>query len=237
MELKKSNEANLEKWRGMFFLVGLVIALCIIMAALEWKIRIKKTENIVSPDIKPSVEEKVTPVAHVPEDKPTAVTPPQIIEEVKVVNNEIKVDENITFPIENTEDNKIQPIKLIDPKTITLKNDVSARNEQVYMKVEEMPKFQGDDANTFREWIKNHTRYPQIAIENGISGRVIVQFSVNSNGEIVDIIVVRPVDPVLDKEAVRVIRSSPKWTPGKQRGKPVKVQFNFPVYFELQQLN
>ncbi|KPL11109.1 MAG: energy transducer TonB, partial [Bacteroides sp. SM23_62] len=77
-------------------------------------------------------------------------------------------------------------------------------------------------------------RYPEIAAENGISGKVYVQFAVNSKGEVVDAVVVRGVDPALDKEAVRVVTSSPKWSPGRQRGKAVKVQFTFPINFVLQ---
>jgi protein TonB len=77
-------------------------------------------------------------------------------------------------------------------------------------------------------------KYPEIAAENGIQGKVFVQFAVNAKGEVTDVVVVRGVDPALDAEAVRVIKSSPKWAPGKQRGRPVKVQFTFPVVFVLQ---
>ena len=86
----------------------------------------------------------------------------------------------------------------------------------------------------FREWIAQNLRYPEIAAENGISGKVYVQFAVNSKGEVVDAVVVRGVDPALDREAIRVVSSSPKWMPGKQRGKPVKVQVTLPINFVLQ---
>ena len=85
-----------------------------------------------------------------------------------------------------------------------------------------------------RKYIGQNLRYPEIAAENGISGRVIVQFAVNKVGTVVDAKVVRSVDPALDKEAIRVVMSSPKWTPGKQRGKAVKVLFTFPINFVLQ---
>jgi protein TonB len=98
-----------------------------------------------------------------------------------------------------------------------------------------MPTFNGGDpATEFRKYIAQNLRYPEIAAENGISGRVIVQFAVNKMGSVVDAIVVRSVDPALDKEAIRVVMSSPKWTPGKQRGKAVKVLFTFPINFVLQ---
>jgi protein TonB len=106
--------------------------------------------------------------------------------------------------------------------------------DEVFFIVEDMPLFQGGPKDNFRAYIQQNLNYPPIAAENGISGRVFVQFAVNSKGEVVDVVVVRGVDPALDKEAVRVVKSSPKWTPGKQRGRPVKVQFTFPIVFVLQ---
>ena len=109
-----------------------------------------------------------------------------------------------------------------------------AGEEEVFIIVEDMPQFMEGDQNAFRKWIQQNLRYPEIAAENGISGRVFVQFAVNTKGKVVDARVIRGVDPALDKEALRVVNSSPKWQPGKQRGKPVKVQFTFPVVFVLQ---
>jgi protein TonB len=99
--------------------------------------------------------------------------------------------------------------------------------------VEEMPSFQGKGVNRFREYISRNLVYPQEAVKKNISGRVIVQFIINSKGEIENVVVVRGVDPMLDQEAVRVVSSSPKWEPGKQRGKPVNVLFTFPISFRL----
>ncbi len=107
--------------------------------------------------------------------------------------------------------------------------------EEVFYIVEDMPTFNGDDpAIEFRIYIGQNLRYPAIAVENGVSGRVIVQFAVNSRGEVVDAVVVRSVDEYLDKEAIRLVMSSPKWTPGKQKGKAVKVLYTFPINFVLQ---
>jgi len=105
---------------------------------------------------------------------------------------------------------------------------------EVFFVVEDMPTFQGQNSDAFRVYIQKNLKYPIIAAENGISGRVIVQFAVNSRGKVVDAKVVAGVDPALDKEAVRVVMSSPSWSPGKQRGKPVKVLFTFPINFVLQ---
>jgi TonB family protein len=112
-------------------------------------------------------------------------------------------------------------------------NDASAEN--LFFVVEEMPEFNGGDpAQEFRKYISKNLEYPLIASENGISGRVIVQFQVNERGKVTDAVVVRSVDPALDKEAIRVVMSSPKWKPGKHEGKKVKILFTFPINFNLE---
>ena len=105
--------------------------------------------------------------------------------------------------------------------------------QQIFQVVEEMPEFPGGMAECMKFLAKN-IKYPTIAQENGVQGRVIVQFVVNKDGTIVDPVVVRSVDPYLDKEALRVIKAMPKWKPGKQRGKAVRVKYTVPVTFRLQ---
>jgi protein TonB len=95
-----------------------------------------------------------------------------------------------------------------------------------------MPQFPGGE-NALMKWINDHMNYPTIAAENGISGRVNCTFVVNADGSVVDVEVVRGRDPYLDKEAVRVLKLLPKFKPGEQRGKPVRVKYNVPVYFQL----
>ena len=106
-------------------------------------------------------------------------------------------------------------------------------DEEVFYIVEDMPKFQGEDAEEFRKWITQNVRYPQDAIKDGINGKVIVFFVVNKEGKVVNAQIEKSVDVTLDAEAVRVVMSSPKWNPGKQRGEPVNVQFTFPINFVL----
>jgi len=108
------------------------------------------------------------------------------------------------------------------------------KEKEVFYVVDEMPTFNGGNAGEeFRKYIAKNLRYPESAAKKGISGRVIVQFMVNEIGKVVDAMVVRGVDPALDREALRVVDSSPRWTPGKQNGKPVNVFFNFPVNFVI----
>lgn len=109
----------------------------------------------------------------------------------------------------------------------------SGSDENTYVVIEEMPSFQGKGGEGFREYLAQNIVYPEEAKKNGITGKVYVQFTVNTKGEVVDVKVVRSVSPSLDKEAVRVVESSPLWQPGKQKGKPVDVQFTFPIDFKL----
>ncbi|MDR2653290.1 MAG: energy transducer TonB, partial [Prevotellaceae bacterium] len=100
--------------------------------------------------------------------------------------------------------------------------------------VEEKPKFMGGDQNTFSKWVNSKIVYPESAQENGVQGRVTLQFTVDKDGYVKNVSVIRKVDPDLDREAVRVVSSSPRWTPGKQRTKNVAVVYHFPVVFQLQ---
>lgn len=115
-----------------------------------------------------------------------------------------------------------------------LDEEIEEESEEVFFIVEDMPQFNGGPSDNFRQYIANNLQYPQIAAENNIDGRVYVQFTVDRTGKVTDVVVARGVDPALDKEAVRVVKSSPLWRPGYQRGRPVNVRFTFPIVFVLQ---
>jgi protein TonB len=106
--------------------------------------------------------------------------------------------------------------------------------EPVFVVVEEMPTFRGGDVNYFREWVQRNVNYPDIAVENGIQGKVFVSFVVDKEGNVSDVDILRGVDPSLDDEVIRVVHSSPTWLPGKQRDVPVNVKFSITVNFQLQ---
>ncbi|MFA6128053.1 MAG: M56 family metallopeptidase [Bacteroidales bacterium] len=116
---------------------------------------------------------------------------------------------------------------------VTEESEMEREDSQVFMIVEEMPTFQGGELEDFRNWVQAHLEYPAIALENKIQGTVYVSFVVNSKGKIVMPNIVRKVDPVLDEEAFRLLKSAPDWTPGRQQGKPVNVSFSLPVAFVL----
>ena len=112
-------------------------------------------------------------------------------------------------------------------------NGDSSSSEQVYDVVEQMPSFPGGQSALF-QFLSQNIHYPEVCEENGIQGRVICDFIVEADGSISDVQVKKMVDPSLDREAVRVIKSMPKWNPGKDKGKPVRVRYTVPVTFRLQ---
>ncbi len=114
-----------------------------------------------------------------------------------------------------------------------VKEEVVEEEAIPFQLVEEKPSFNGGDANEFSKWVNSKLQYPEIAKENGVQGRVTLQFTVNPDGSVSNVKVLRGVDSSLDKEAVRVVSMSPKWKPGKQRDRAVKVTYTFPVIFQL----
>ena len=225
MEPKKSKKADLENKKGMYLQIGLVISLGLTLLAFEVKSKPKSDNTLgVRQDIQ--VDEEFVPITRQQEvTPPPPPPPPQVINVINIVSDEMDVDDSNPFEDWDEDD--------LDLTTINYAEKESDE-EEVFIIVEKMPSFKGEGSEGFRRYIAENLRYPAIASENGIQGRVFVQFAVNSRGEVVDVKVVRGVDPSLDKEAIRVIQSSPKWQAGEQRGKPVKVQFTFPVNFVLQ---
>jgi len=226
MELKKSKKANLENKSGLFLQIGLVFVLGIILIAFEWQSKPNMNDNL-GQLANMELEEEIIPITRQQEVKPPPPPPITVTEVLNIVEDDVIIEDELI--IEDAEADQNMEIEIVE-----FDEEEEVAEEEVFFIVEDMPGFQGKSHDGFRTYISNNLRYPEIAAENGISGRVYVQFAVNRNGDVVDAIVVRGVDPALDKEAVRVVISSPKWTPGKQRGKPVKVQFTFPINFVLQ---
>ena len=228
MEVKKSPKADLAKSSPMFFEIGLIAALLITLLAFEWKSgNIKKAELSANDVI--AAEEEIIPITEEENVvRPKMPTIPILSDAIDIVDDDIKVDEEM-FSFEDSEDLGV------DMNDYGYEvGEESVEEEAIpFALVEQKPMFQGGDANAFSKWVNQHLAYPDIAKENGIQGRVTLQFTVNTDGSVSGVKVLRGVDPSLDKEAVRVIQSSPKWTPGKQRDRAVKVTYQFPVIFQL----
>ncbi len=228
MEVKKSPKADLTKSSTMFMEIGLIAALLITLVAFEWKSsEVKKVE--LSADNAIAAEEEIIPITEEENIvRPKMPTIPILSDAIDIVDDDIKVDEEM-FNFEDSEDLGV------DMNDYGYEvGEESVEEEAIpFALVEQKPMFQGGDANAFSKWVNQHLAYPDIAKENGIQGRVTLQFTVNTDGSVSGVKVLRGVDPSLDKEAVRVVSSSPKWTPGKQRDRPVKVTYTFPVIFQL----
>ena len=168
-----------------------------------------------------------------PPPPPPAAAEQQVKYTAPVVVDTVKEDVQLATVSEVSQTTTNEPV----PEKIEVaKEEENAIQEEepVFIFVEEQASFQGGDVTTFRSWVEKNLVYPPVASENGIFGKVIVQFAVNSKGEVVDVKVLRSVDQSLDKETIRVIMSSPKWTPAKQGGRAVKQQFVIPISFVLQ---
>ena len=146
---------------------------------------------------------------------------------LEIVDDKADIEETTTTINEDNQarvEVKYVPVQVVEEEP---------EEQTIFEVVENMPDFPGGQA-ALMQYLAKNIKYPTIAQENGTQGRVIVQFVVNKDGSIVDAKVVRSVDPYLDKEALRVINTMPKWKPGMQRGKPVRVKFTVPVMFRLQ---
>jgi len=224
MQLKKNPSASLEDKKFTYVLLGFVFVLSVCYVALEWTE--KEVTKYEVADSEFAFEEEID-IQQTSQETPPP-PPPPAVQEVEVLN--VVEDDVETEEIEiNTEDDKTEVV-IQAPVEI---QEEEEEDNVVFVIVEQKPEFPGGDA-ALMKYIAENIKYPVIAQENGIQGRVICQFVVNKDGSIVDINVVRSVDPSLDKEAIRVIKSMPKWKPGKQRGKAVRVKFTLPIVFRLQ---
>ena len=160
---------------------------------------------------------------------PEAPNIPVLSDQIDIVDDEIKVDDLFV----SLEDDANTGVEIMDYKEEEVQEEEVEEEAIPFQLVEEKPSFNGGDANEFSKWVNSKLVYPEIAKENGVQGRVTLQFTVEADGRVTNVKVLRGVDDSLDKEAVRVVSSSPKWKPGKQRDRAVKVTYTFPVIFQL----
>ena len=230
MEIKKSPKANLENKKLLFTEIGLIVALGIVYFAFDWSTAEKQVSVFEETAEVVEAEEMVPITQETPPPPPTAAPKiPILSDQIDIVDDEIQVDDNLFM---NLEDDASMGVEIMD-YVETVEEEVVEEEAIPFQFVEEKPSFMGGDANAFSKWVNERLVYPEIAKENGVSGRVTLQFTVNTDGTVSNIKVLRGVDPSLDKEAVRVVSMSPKWTPGKQRDRAVKVTYTFPVIFQL----
>ena len=230
MELKKSPKADLEKNKRILLMFGLVVALGVVLLAFEWKSRPSAASSLGNLEVA-EVEDEVIPITRQEQvQPPPPPPPPQVVEVLKIVDDNVDILDDLSM-FDSEADNET----FIDvaPVISAVEEEEEEEEAQVFFIVEEMPEFPGGEA-ALRRFIANAIKYPQIAQENGIQGRVYIQFVVDKDGSVTQASVARGVDPSLDKEALRVVNSLPKWKAGMQRGKPVKVSYTVPINFQLQ---
>ena len=225
MEAKKSPKADLEGKKVIFTQIGLVIALAVILFAFEWKSFDKSIEGFgervvedIPEEIIPITEQKV---------KPPPPPPPQKVIQINIVEDDVEVEEDLLIDVEADENTEIEeyiPIE-VDEEIV--------EEAPIFTVVESMPEFKGGMAKLYT-YLGNNIKYPVMAKESGIQGKVYVTFVVERDGSITDVRVLRGIGGGCDEEAIRVVAGMPSWKPGKQRGKPVRVQYNLPVRFTLQ---
>jgi len=231
MQLKKSPSANLENKRLTYVLLGLVFALSVLYVAFEWteseivvaEITDQIVEDAEEEMIDNTLQDEETPPPPEPEELPD-----DVIEEITIVEDDKKVDA-VDFKSEDDQKTKVELVKA--PVVIEVEEE---EEDKIFDVVEEQPEFPGGMA-ALNKYFRENVRYPVMAQEMNIQGKVFVKFTVWKDGTIRDVQVTRSADRSLDAEAVRLVSRMPKWKPGKQRGKAVNCKFTVPVTFKLAQ--
>ena len=227
MQIKKSPKADLENKKTVFMQIGLVVVLSLVLIAFEWtSTDVNVDFSLMEEEIE--VEEEIIPITRQEEVKPPPPPPPPAVSDIlNIVEDDVELDDELEIM-----DTEMDQDAMVDYSNMVIEEETRDEGE-IFMIVEEMPEFPGGTAE-LQKYLATSVRYPVIAQENGVQGRVYIQFVINQNGEVTNAVVLRGVDPSLDKEALRVVQAMPKWKPGKQRNRPVRVSYTVPINFVLQ---
>ncbi len=226
MEEKKSPKANLENKKLMFMQIGLIISLLIAWLAFEHKSYDKRQidESLLNREV--VLDEEMVEITKQEEQKPQPVEQPQQTTQLEIVEDDVETEDlNINAEVEQNEviEEYVAP-EVVEEEVV---------EQEIFQIVEEMPAFPGGEAKLM-EYVGKNIKYPQIARETGIQGRVFIGFVVEPDGSVSNVKLLRGIGGGCDEEAMRVVKSMPKWKPGKQRGKAVRVSYQIPVFFKLQ---
>ena len=228
MEKKKSERADLQNKRVLFTEIGCIVALGLVYFGFEYSTAETKTAVLEEDGMMAEVTDLIPITFETPPPPPAAPQIPVLSDLIEIVDDDIKIEDDLFL---NLEDNADLGVEIVDYYDV--EEDTVAEEELPFVLVEVKPTFNGGDANEFSKWVNQRLVYPQVCIENGVSGRVTLSFTIKADGTLANATVIRGVDPALDREALRVVNSSPKWTPGKQRDRAVAVTYTFPVIFQL----
>ena len=223
MELKKTPEADLNKKSSFFMSIGLMLSLLMVVTAFEWR-SYDEGDLVDLGTLDSDFEElQEIPLTEQPPPPPPTITPPEIIEvpDEEEIEEEIEVD----LDVEVTEETVIEDVVFEEAPE-------EEEADEIFQFVEDQPAPQGGMA-AFYKYVNKNIKYPSQARRMGIEGKVYVTFVVDKDGTITDVKVLKGIGAGCDEEAVRVLRGAPKWKPGKQRGRPVKVRMQLPITFKL----
>lgn len=229
MEVKKSPKASLENKKLLFTEIGLVVALGVVYGGFEFSSR-EKQVAVLEDNTQVNVEEEMVAIQQdTPPPPPEAPAIPVLSDQIDIVDDNIQIDDDMFLNLEDDD----TAYEIAEYKEEEVVEEEVEEEEIPFQLVEDPPQFNGGGPEAFNAWVGQNLVYPESAKENGVTGKVIVSFTIAPDGSVTKVKVARGVDPVLDAEAVRVIKSSPKWTPGKQRGRATKVSYTMPVVFQL----
>ncbi len=225
MEARKTKKADLEIKKGYFFEIGLIVALLVVFAAFEYKSYDKITVDLTARAVDDTPEE-IIPITE-QKVKPPPPPPPKQVTKITIVEDDVEVEDEIDIDVEADDETEME--EYIPPDD----DDEEIVEAEIFTVVEAMPEFPGGMAKLMG-YLGNNIKYPPFAKETNIQGRVFINFVVEPDGKISNVKVLRGIGGGCDEEAIRVVESMPKWKPGMQRGKPVRVSYNLPVKFTLQ---
>ena len=220
MEVKKNPDANLEKKRAGFIFVGLVFSLAVVLLAFEYTTYDKTSSELGNLNLD-LIEEEIVPIAQVVPPPPPP--PPKPTTGIEIVDDEEEIEEELV--VEDLEVDENTDVEIVEMEE-------TVEEEEIFTIVEKMPTFPGGEAELFK-WLGKNIQYPTMAQDAGIQGVVFVTFVVEKDGSVTGVRVLRGIGGGCDEEAIRRVKQMPRWEPGEQRGKPVKVQYNLPVRFTL----
>ena len=228
MTQKKSDRADLQNKRTLFTEIGCIVALALVYFGFEYSSAKIETAVLEDNGAMAEIEDMIAITYDTPPPPPEMPKIPVLSDQIDIVDDDIEIENDMFI---NLEDDKNLGVEIID--YVPVDEEEVEEETLPFVMVEQKPKFNGGDANEFSKWVNSRLVYPEIAKENGLSGRVTLSFTIKADGTLSDVKVLRGVDPSLDQEAVRVVKSSPKWVPGKQRDRAVAVSYTFPVIFQL----
>ena len=201
MEIKKSPKANLENKKLLFTEIGLIVSLAIVLGAFEYGSKEKTVAVLEDTTEVVDVEEMIPITQETPPPPPSAPKIPILSDQIDIVEDDIQVDDDMFINLEDDANMGVDIIEYVEG----VGEEVIEEEAIPFQLVEDKPSFMGGDANTFSKWVNERLVYPEIAKENGVQGRVTLQFTVNTDGSVSNVKVLRGVDSSLDKEAVRVV--------------------------------